>query len=156
MKKPLIIKPSSLNRVKSIDFQTFSKGGVTEAVSKKEKAKKYLQNHESDSDVTPTQLSKFNLSPQIVRNKITSKSTYLDKRNYVTAYSFYVSPLAFFDVHFIIAAACIIVVAITEKRLAKYGIIGGAAALSALLRILLPIVAFGSIIYLISRLGIFI
>jgi hypothetical protein len=77
-------------------------------------------------------------------------------RNNITAYSLYINPLAFFDGHFIIAAGCVVLVAVLEKKLADNGIIGAAAVLSGVLRLSLPIVGLVSILYLISKLGVFI
>jgi hypothetical protein len=74
---------------------------------------------------------------------------------HISAYSIYINPLAFFDVHFILATGCVVLVAVLEKKLADNGIIGAAAVLSGVLRLSLPIVSLGSILYLISHLGVF-
>lgn len=76
--------------------------------------------------------------------------------NLTAAYSLYINPLAFFDIHFMIATGCVVLIAVLEKKLADNGIIGPAAALSGLLRLSLPIVGLGSVLYLISKLGVFI
>lgn len=69
----------------------------------------------------------------------------------ITAYSFYFNPAAFFDPTFILIGAGIVFVAILEKKLADNGLISIASFLSTVLRLSIPAVALGSIIYLINQ-----
>lgn len=69
----------------------------------------------------------------------------------LTAYSLYINPAAFFDPTFILIGAGVVVVAILEKKLAENGLISIASFLSNILRLALPGVALGSIIYLINH-----
>jgi hypothetical protein len=78
-----------------------------------------------------------------------------NKRRNLPAYSLYIKPLAFFDVHFMLVAGAIVLVAILEKKLAENGIISLAAVLSGALQIAFPLIALGSILNLISKLGVF-
>ncbi|MGX1402366.1 hypothetical protein AB7M70_011839 [Bradyrhizobium japonicum] len=75
--------------------------------------------------------------------------------NQVTAYSLYLNPLAFLDIHFALAAGAVVLVAVLEKKLANHGIISLAAILSGILQVAFPLVALGSILILISKLGMF-
>lgn len=54
-----------------------------------------------------------------------------------------------------LAAGAVVLVAVLEKKLADNGIIGPAAIISGILKIGFPLVAFGSILILISKLGVF-
>ncbi|MBN6890050.1 hypothetical protein ACUXCC_005543 [Cytobacillus horneckiae] len=72
-------------------------------------------------------------------------------RSSITAYSLYINPGAFFDPTFILIGAGIVVIAILEKKLAESGLISIASLLSYILRLALPGVALGSIIYLINH-----
>lgn len=97
-------------------------------------------------------------SPAYVEAKRRLEESYKkqqQQRRSFTAYSLYINPLAFFDVHFMLAAGAVVIIAILEKKLAENGIISGAAILSGVLKMGLPVVAFGSVIYLISQLGVF-
>lgn len=73
------------------------------------------------------------------------------KRGNLTAYSLYLNPAAFFDPTFILIGAGIVAVAVLEKKLADNGLISIASFLSTVLRLSLPAVALGSIIYLINH-----
>jgi hypothetical protein len=73
------------------------------------------------------------------------------KRGNLTAYSLYFNPAAFFDPTFILIGAGVVAVAILEKKLAENGLISIASFLSTILRLALPVVALGSIIYLINH-----
>lgn len=77
-----------------------------------------------------------------------------NSRRNLTAYSLVINPLAFFDLNFMIAAGAVVVVAVLERKLAENGI-GFAAFLSGFLHIAFPVIAFGSILFLISKLGVF-
>ncbi|WP_342432601.1 hypothetical protein [Neobacillus sp. FSL H8-0543] len=114
--------------VESIDFKTFCKGGSPEYVAAKQKLDNLYQQQQ--------------------------KNSLLNRRN-LTAYSLYINPLALFDVHFMLAAGAVVLVAVLEKKLADNGIIGPAAIISGILKIGFPLVAFGSILILISKLGVF-
>lgn len=110
------------------DFKTFCEGGSPEYVSAKQKLKNLHLQHQNE---------------------------YLSHRRNLTAYSLYINPLAFFDVNFMLIGAGVVLVAVIEKKLAENGIIGIAAILSSVLHMALPVVAFGSVFYLISQLGVF-
>lgn len=125
------------NRIETIDFKSFCEGGSPEYVAAKKKLKDLYLNHQISVNIRPSNIEN-------------------EKLRSLTAYSLYINPLAFFDVHFMIAAGCVVLVAVLEKKLADNGVIGIAAALSGILRVALPVVAFGSVIYLISQLGAFI
>jgi hypothetical protein len=114
--------------VESIDFKTFCKGGSPEYVAAKQKLDNLYQQQQ--------------------------KNSLLNRRN-LTAYSLYINPPALFDVHFMLAAGAVVLVAVLEKKLADNGIIGPAAIISGILKIGFPLVAFGSILILISKLGVF-
>lgn len=68
-----------------------------------------------------------------------------------TAYSIYINPLAFIDPTFFIIGAAVVLVAVLEKQLASNGLLFVASALSGILRIAFPVVAAGSIFYLIAH-----
>lgn len=72
-----------------------------------------------------------------------------------TAYSLYINPLALIDPTFLIIGAAVVLVAILEKQLANNDFLFIASALSGILRIAFPVVAAGSIIYLISHSSLF-
>jgi hypothetical protein len=117
-------------RTEKIDFKTFCKGGSPEYIAAKKKLKLLYQQQQQNS--------------------------LINRRNYTaTAYSLYINPLAFFDVHFMLAVGAVVLVAVLEKKLADNGIIGIAAILSGALRIGFPLVALASILILISKLGVF-
>lgn len=84
-----------------------------------------------------------------------SQSGYTHNCRTITAYSLAINPLAFFDVHFMLAAGAVVLVAVLERKLAENGIINLAAVLSGALRIAFPVVAFASLLVLISKLGVF-
>lgn len=89
-------------------------------------------------------------SPEYIKaKKIVAESGM--KRRSPIVYSFYFNPAAFFDPTFILIGAGIVLVAVIEKKFADNGLISIASFLSAVLRISLPIVALGSIIYLIEH-----
>lgn len=71
------------------------------------------------------------------------------------AYSLYINPLAFFDVRFALLGAAVVLVAILEKGIAQSGMVNLAATLSSVLRFAFPVVAVGSMIYLISQIRVF-
>lgn len=73
------------------------------------------------------------------------------KQRDLKLYSLYFNPLALFDPTFILIGAGVVLVAIGEKFLADNGFVFVASALSSILRLALPVVAAGSLIYLISH-----
>jgi hypothetical protein len=73
----------------------------------------------------------------------------------LTAYSLYINPLSFIDVHFALAAGAVVLFVVIEKKLAENGFIGIASVISDILNFSLPVIAFGSVIYFISQLGVF-
>lgn len=73
------------------------------------------------------------------------------KRQDLKLYSLYFNPLALFDPTFILIGAGVVLVAIGEKFLADNGFVFVASALSSILRLALPLVAAGSLVYLISH-----
>lgn len=83
-------------------------------------------------------------------NKHQDKIDPLKKPNF-TAYSLYINPAAFFDPTFILIGCGVVAVAVLEKKLAETGLISIASFLSNILRLALPGVALGSIIYLINH-----
>lgn len=83
------------------------------------------------------------------KDDITNRSPI--KRQDLTAYSLYINPLAFIDVNFILIAVCVVLVAICEKKLAENGFTFIASSISGILRIAFPVIAAGSLIYLISQ-----
>jgi hypothetical protein len=115
-------------RTETIEFKTFCSSGSPEFVAAKKKVNDLFKEHQKNSSIN---------------------------RRTLTAYSLYINPLAFFDIHFLIAAGCVVLVAVLEKKLADNGIIEPAAILSGILKIGFPLVAFGSILVLISKLGVF-
>jgi hypothetical protein len=72
-----------------------------------------------------------------------------------TAYSMFINPLALFDPTFFLIGAAVVLVAVLEKQLANNDQVFIASALSGILRIAFPVVAAGSIIYLISHSSLF-
>jgi len=79
-----------------------------------------------------------------------SKSEHF-KRQDLKLYSLYFNPLALFDPTFILIGAGVVLVAVGEKFLADNGFVFVASALSSILRLALPLVAAGSLVYLISH-----
>lgn len=75
------------------------------------------------------------------------------KNRPVKTLSLYINPLAFVDINFLLIGAGVILIAVLEKKLAENGLISIASFLSSALRLAIPIVAFASIIYLISHLS---
>ncbi|RVP93284.1 hypothetical protein [Sinorhizobium meliloti] len=73
------------------------------------------------------------------------------KRTNLTAYSLYINPAAFFDPTFILIGCGVVAVAVLEKKMAENGLVSIASFLSTVLRLALPGVALGSIIYLINH-----
>lgn len=115
-------------RTETIEFKTFCSSGSPEFVAAKKKVNDLFREHQKNSSIN---------------------------RRTLTAYSLYINPLAFFDVHFMMAAGAVVLVAVLEKKLAENGIINFAAILSGFLHIAFPVVAFASILILISKLGVF-
>jgi hypothetical protein len=68
-------------------------------------------------------------------------------------YSIVFNPIMLFDPTFILIGAGVVLVAVLEKQLANNGFIFIAATISSALRIAFPIVAVGSMIYLLSQLS---
>lgn len=137
MKKLLQNSPFVRNRVETIDFTIFCKGGSPQYIAAKQKLKDlYLLHQKGLSKNTETQYRSSN------------------RRNF-TAYSLYINPLAFFDIHFVLATGTVVLIAVLEKKLAESGVIDLAAILSGFLQIAFPVVAFGSLLILISKLGMF-
>ncbi|MCM3405934.1 hypothetical protein [Cytobacillus oceanisediminis] len=66
-------------------------------------------------------------------------------------YSLYFNPAAFFDPTFILIGCGVVAVAVLEKKMAENGLVSIASFLSTVLRLALPGVALGSIIYLINH-----
>lgn len=77
----------------------------------------------------------------------------LNKLRRPTAYSLYINPMAFFDPTFMIIGAAVVGVALIEKKLVDNGFISIASFLSSMLKIALPGVALGSIMYLINHIS---
>lgn len=115
-------------RTETIEFKKFCSSGSPEFVAAKKKVNDLFKEHQKNSSIN---------------------------RRTLTAYSLYINPLAFFDIHFLIAAGCVVLVAVLEKKLADNGIIEPAAILNGILKVGFPLVAFGSILVLISKLGVF-
>jgi hypothetical protein len=132
MRKPIPFT----NKTEKIDFKTFCEGGSPEYVGAKRKLINLYLEHQRNS--------------QALGHMQTPKH----RRN-LTAFSLYINPLAFFDVHFMLAAGAVVLLAILEKKLAENGIVSLAAVLSGTLQIGFPLVALGSILILISKLGVF-
>lgn len=122
-------------RTEKIDFKTFCEGGSPEYVAAKKKLNKLFLRQQQD--------------------RVSTSTDSLPNRRNLNAYSLYINPLAFFDVHFFIAATSVVLIAVLEKKLAENGVIGMAAVLSGALRIGFPLVALASILLLISKLGVF-
>jgi hypothetical protein len=80
--------------------------------------------------------------------KVLSTSLKIEKNN---AYSIVFNPLMLFDPNFILIGAGVILVAVIEKQLANNGFVFVAAAIDSILKIAFPIVAVGSMIYLLSH-----
>lgn len=125
----------NLKHIEKIDFKTFCEGGSPEYVTAKRKLNDLYRKQQQNSAL------------------FTRSSS--DRKKNIVAYSLYINPLAFFDVHFMLAAGCVVLVAILEKKLAENGIISLAAILSGALQIAFPLIALGSILILISKLGVF-
>ncbi|MEK5176932.1 hypothetical protein NST63_27695 [Heyndrickxia sp. FSL W8-0496] len=144
MKIKLLNLPFVLSSVEAIDFKTFCAGGSPEYV----KAKQHLENLREKG------ASKIGSS---LKFKDGTKSCHRDnaKLRSLKAYSLYINPLALFDVRFALIGAIVILVAILEKGIAQAGMVNLAATLSSILRIAFPVVAIGSMIYLISQVGVF-
>ena len=122
-----------MKKIEIIDFKKFCAGGSPEYI----KAKKHLDD---------------------LRNKgLSDKPSLFDcsRQRSSIVYSIAINPIAFIDVKFAILGAAIILVAILEKGIAQAGMVNLAAALSGVLRVAFPIIAVGSMIYLISMLGAF-
>jgi hypothetical protein len=142
------------NRIETLDFKTFCEGGSPEYVAAKQKVNlTYRQQQEnspykSGGSHNIEESSLLNFEPSAEHHIVQSSMSF-------SAYSLYINPLAFFDIHFLIAAGCVVLVAVLEKKLADNGIIEPAAILSVILKIGFPLVAFGSILVLISKLGVF-
>lgn len=93
-------------------------------------------------------------SPEYVAAKQRLKNLHLEHRKSAQtpiAYSLYINPAAFFDPTFILIGCGVVAVAVLEKKLAETGLISIASFLSNILRLALPGVALGSIIYLINH-----
>lgn len=125
MKKLLRNVPFVKNQTKTIDFKAFCQGGSSDYIEAKKKLNDLYRTHQHNS------------------------------RHNLTAYSLVINPLAFFDIHFLLAAGVVVLVAVLEKKLAENGIIGPAAIISGVLKVGFPLVAFISILILISKLGVF-
>lgn len=135
------------NRTETIDFKTFCKGGSPEYIEAKQKLNDlYLKHKNGYHNFVEFGPSNFAESSIFGRNS---------KHHNLTAYSLYINPLAFFDLHFVLAAGAVVLVAIIEKKLANNGIVGIAAALSGIMQIALPVTAFVAILILISKVGVF-
>ncbi|MEH7442761.1 hypothetical protein V7201_10695 [Bacillus sp. JJ1122] len=78
-------------------------------------------------------------------------SNTIKKPHDLKLYSLYFNPMALFDPTFMLIGAGVVLVAVGEKFLADNGFLFVASALSSLLRLALPVVAAGSLIYLISH-----
>jgi hypothetical protein len=115
-------------RTETIEFKTFCSTGSPEFIAAKKKVNDLFKEHQKNSSIN---------------------------RRTLPVYSLYINPLAFFDIHFMMAAGAVVLVAILEKKLAENGIINLAAILSGVLQVAFPAVAFASIIILISKLGVF-
>ncbi|WP_042375274.1 hypothetical protein [Neobacillus jeddahensis] len=126
------------NHIETLDFKTFCEGGSTEYVEAKKKLKKlYRQQQQNNLH-----------NKEIISRPSTVHPSF-------PVYSLYINPFALIDINFLIAAGCVVIVAILEKKLGEHGIIEPAAILSGLLKIGFPVVAFASILILISKLGAF-
>jgi hypothetical protein len=75
----------------------------------------------------------------------------LPKFGEIKAYSIAFNPLMLFDPTFILIGAGVVLVAVLEKQLASNGFVFFAAAIDSILKIAFPIVAVGSMIYLLSH-----
>jgi hypothetical protein len=71
----------------------------------------------------------------------------------LTAYSIVFNPLMLFDPTFFFIGAGVVLVAVLEKQLANNGFVFIAESISLILGIAFPIVAVGSMIYLLSQLS---
>jgi hypothetical protein len=171
MKSRLLKMRFVANRTETLDFKT-CEGGSPEYVAAKKKLNELFLKHQNEQHtIVPSRVSKFAESSQgkvdpaplhyFVESSLSNfgESNGLSKiassSKTFAAYSLYINPLALFDIHFLIAAGCVVLIAVIERNLADKGIIGPAAILSGILKIGFPLVAFGSILMLISKLGVF-
>lgn len=138
------------NRIETLDFKKFCEGGSLEYVAAKQKLNNLYHQQQASSPYK----SLGEKSPSVSLN---TKSRSVTSRHFrpLTAYSLYINPLGFFDIHFLIATGCVVLLAVLERKLANNGIIAPAAILSGVLKVGFPLVAFGSILVLISKLGVF-
>jgi hypothetical protein len=79
-------------RTETIEFKTFCSSGSPEFVAAKKKVNDLFKEHQKNSSIN---------------------------RRTLTAYSLYINPLAFFDIHFLIAAGCVVLVAVLEKKFSR-------------------------------------
>jgi hypothetical protein len=161
------------NPVETLDFKTFCEGGSPEYVTAKQKLKELYQKHQegvgccavsSQLKVEPSGFHRF-VESRRQKHKSSNVANFGEisllnvkeptKRPSFPVFSLYINPLALFDIHFLLAAGCVVLVAILEKKLADNGIIAPAAILNGILKVGFPLVAFGSILVLISKLGVF-
>lgn len=115
------------DRTETIDFRKFCAGGSPAYVKAKQR------------------LKDFHIKIELPKREPQS----------FTAYSLYINPLALIDPTFFLIGVGVVLVAILEKQLANNDFLFIASALSGILRIAFPVVAAGSIIYLISHSSLF-
>ncbi|QGQ44348.1 hypothetical protein [Metabacillus sediminilitoris] len=72
-------------RPETIDFRTFCSSGSPEYVSAKKKLNELFKQHQQNS---------------------------INNRRTITAYSLAINPLTLFDIHFLLAAGCVVLVAV--------------------------------------------
>lgn len=120
-----------LQREKTIDFRTFCAGGSPEYVDAKQRLKTLYERHKNEAKKRERPIR--------------------DRSESFKAYSIYINPLAFFDPTFMLIGAGVVLVAVIEHQLAKNGLVTIASSLSTILRIAFPVIAAGSIIYLLSH-----
>jgi hypothetical protein len=115
-------------RIETIDFKAFCPSGSSEFVAAKQKLNSLFRQQQQNS---------------------------LLNCHSITLIPSTINPLAFFDVHFLIAAGAVVLISVLEKKLAENGIVDIAVILSGTLQIAFPVIAFASILILISKLGVF-
>ncbi|OJH16019.1 hypothetical protein BLX88_26010 [Bacillus obstructivus] len=165
MKTMLLNLPFVSSREETIDFKEFCSGGSPEYI----KAKKIVAESGLHKTVGSSKAGKSKIGLTYnnaiigdIENFEVVETTPITlgwptdaKLRSLKVYSLYINPLALFDVRFALIGATVILVAILEKGIAQAGMVNLAALLSGILRIAFPVVAIGSMIYLISQVGVF-
>lgn len=175
VKTRLLKFPFASSSIETIDFKKFCAGGSPEYIRAKKilaecglhKSAETFKIEKSYNDAIIGDIEDFEVLP--VRSALKFKestkpchpqnaklrSAANGKFRSLTAYSLYINPFAFFDVHFMLIAGTVVLVAVLERAIAQSGMIEIASLLSSALKIAFPMVAIGSIIYLIGHTPIF-